>query len=457
MSLKKPDYLVAYRIIEVQNPIRIDKQQGNDEVLTQDDDKTSVVEFTSTVENIRFDIPTKLKDAGTVRKDSLRKGDTDTKIIRVIFPVKPIADSKVAIASMEKEIDNLYAAFDKPDMTDDRIEKIQDRLDELEPQLETAEEELREMCTITLSSDESNIVSVDISDMTSPKKISRYVVLPIEKIVYATECSNFISEGTRLYKNRKYEKARENYINAYNAKDVYVSMKPTIQSYIDDCDSCLVYEQALGHALANLKGLVDNPAATQEEQARYAGSGITFCDILINLNPHELYKDRKERLEKIISDIPLKVIFTCVELRGMEEGSLLPDVELWAYYGKDSATGEERPKTSVLEEVRKTEYKKGLTIGGTGEWALLGITGDNGQVEISVNRARLPKYVYVVPVVQNSEKKASKGKAPGVNKADFNILTYTWHRLLKGATTESYIERTKRLQLLKKTKLKNMF
>lgn len=261
------------------------------------------------------------------------------------------------------------------------------------------------------------------------KKLCVYrVTLDVPDVTkYATECTAFVAEGSRLFGLREYKNAKQAYLSAIKAEDVPVSMLSTIQSDISICDSCINYENYALGSIKRLNELRRQGTADQEEVVRYASAAIEFLHTLNMYNPSEFYTNRIDKLSNIVEDMPLEIRFTTVKwmqsAEGFSERGGMPNVELWAYYG-------DAPLSPGMYDSDKAFTK---TLAATDGLKLLSTTKNDGVSDIMLSRKDLPKAVLFRPVGYGKETKIkyyemnnilqeSKGS---YNKRQFRILIYT--------------------------------
>lgn len=261
------------------------------------------------------------------------------------------------------------------------------------------------------------------------KKLCVYrVTLDVPEVTkYATECTSFVAEGSRLFGLREYKNAKQAYLSAIKSKDVPASILNTIQSDISICDSCISYENYALGSIKRLNELRKQGTADQEEVVRYANAAIEFLHTLNMYNPSEFYTDRIDKLSNIIEDMPLEIRFTTVKWmqtpEGFSERGGMPNVELWAYYG-------DTPLSPGMYDTDKTFSKSLSMVTGL---KLLSTTKNDGVSDILLSRKNLPKAILFRPVGYGKETKIkyydmnsilqeSKGS---YNKRQFRILIYT--------------------------------
>lgn len=261
------------------------------------------------------------------------------------------------------------------------------------------------------------------------KKLCVYrVTLDVPEVTkYATECTAFVAEGSRLFSLRDYKNARQAYLSAIKSKDVPVNMLNTIQSDISICDSCINYENYALGSIKRLNELRKQGTANQEDVVRYASAAIEFLHTLNMYNPSEFYTSRIDKLSNIIEDMPLEIRFTTVKWMetpsGFAEHGGMPNVELWAYYGSGDIT----PK---MYETDKS-FKK--TISETTDFKLLTTTDNDGVSDVSFSRKDLPKAIIMRPVGYGKETKIKyndmnsviMGAKGSYNKRQFRVSIYT--------------------------------
>lgn len=371
----KPDFLIAYRMEEVQNPIRMDDQtKPNDARLNATE---AELEFTTTIKNLKVECSPKL---GAKVSSQVSRSDPNITITTVVIPIASLTNAKKAIEDIQKEYKTLNNKIDSD--TDKATEEEWNRLDELEKNEENAANLFKELASVVIYGEGTNHLSIDISDM-GPRSKKCYAVLPliIEKNVFVTQCSAFMSEGGKLFGMRKYKEARTAYENALKSRDVVVNMRPAIRESIAQCDTCIQYETLAARAIKRISEMKKDGNATQDEVAKYASAAIEFMEMVNTYNPDEFYTTRIEKMKRLLTDMPLKIKFTIVEWETLHEGDYLSGVEVWAYHGVSAIS----PNAfSSDKKFKKTLTKEGFN------YKQIGLSNKQGIVEIELDRTNLP-------------------------------------------------------------------
>lgn len=261
------------------------------------------------------------------------------------------------------------------------------------------------------------------------KKLSVYrVTLDVPEVTkYATECTAFVAEGSRLFGLRDYKNAKQAYLSAIKSKDVPASMLNTIQSDVSICDSCISYENYALGSIKRLNELRRQGTVDQEEVVKYANAAIEFLYTLNMYNPSDFYASRIDKLSNIIADMPLEIRFTSVKWmqtpEGFSERGGMPNVELWAYYS-------DAPLSPTMYDSDKTFSK---TLSTTKGLKLLSTTTNDGISDILLSRKDLPRAILFRPVGYSKETKIKYHEMSSIlqeskgsyNKRQFRILIYT--------------------------------
>lgn len=383
----KPDYLLAYTVEEVPEPIRCDDVHAANDVHTNA--KEAKLEFTTKIKDLKVKCSPKLGANITTVKD---KADADQSIITVIIPIDNLLSAKAAVdnniselKAMEKKIDDMIA-------TDDEIK----RYESLSAEHEAAVANFSELQVVELFADSTNHLVVNIEDL-QPRSYRRYIVVPYETVVerYVTECSAFVANGGKLFEQRKYPDARVAYVNALNSKDIKTEMRPTIMQNISDCDSCTLYAKRANYSVRQLMELRKQPSANQEEVARYASSACEFFEKLNEMNSNEYYDKMIARLNDIMKDMPLEIAFTLVEWLTLNEGNPIPNLEIWAYYGSDAVN------IKMMQSAKK--FRKTIN-SNSDNFRQVGVTDANGKSEVSLDRKSLPQGFFFCPTSDDTVK-----------------------------------------------------
>jgi hypothetical protein len=393
VQLLKPDFLIAYRLIDTPFPIRYDDQtQGNDAILSETD---AAVEITTNIEGLEVSVCDELQAKIT---SSPSIADKNITITTITFAVQRLKDMADRISKTEKEYNTReQRALDNSSTPDSEWEAI----DMLKSQLEKLQNELAHMVVVEVYTEQSNKLAISIADMTKPRMKRCYAVLPIvvEKEVFVTECSAYMKEGGRLFARRDYDNAKSAYKNALASNDLVVSMKPTIQDQIAQCDSCIKYEQLAAFSLKRIIAMSGDNSATQLEAAKYAQAGIEFLTVVNNYNPNEFYTQRIEKLQQMMNGFPLVIKFTCVEWRTLSEGDKLDGVEIWT----NSGSNEIPSKMTANDKKFRTEIEANPKA-----YQQVGVTSADGTCEIEFDRKNLPAGLFFRPT--GDDKKVIKIK-----------------------------------------------
>lgn len=369
----KPDFLMAFQVEEVQNPIRTDEQtMANDAYL---DASSAMLEFSTTIKGLKIDCSPSLN---AEIQSSPSPSDPSIMIHTVKIPVKVLNDAKNRIAELQQALAQQDAITGGENVS----EADWDKLDQLDEELNEAENRYNALTSIEIYADGTNRLAIDISALGGRAK-KCYAVLPIvvEKDVYVTQCSAFMNEAGRLFDMRKYKEARMAYEDAWNSEDIVATLRPAIRESIAQCDSCMLYESLATRAIKKIAALKESGNATQEEVARYASAALEFMEMVNSYNPDDFYRSRIERMEQLLAGMPLKIKFTVVEWKTLNEGDKIPGVEIWAYHGLSTFSSNSFSSDRKFEKILKKEEVN---------FKQIGVSGLDGVVEIELDRKNLP-------------------------------------------------------------------
>ena len=368
--------MIAYRLEEVMNPIRLDNQtRPNDARLNAEE---AELEFTTTIKNLQVLVNPKL---GAKIETKVSPSDNHITITTVVIPISVIREAEKNKNVTQEEYEYHYKWLD--DNKDKTTDADWEKLDELEKRKDESDAFYRNLMNVAIYAESTNQLSIDISDL-GPRSKKCYAVLPltIEKEIFRTECSVRVNEGGKLFGIRKYKEAKDAYLSALKAEGATSEIKPTIQTSISICDSCIMYENLAAKSIKKIGELRKVGIATQEEVAHYADLAIKFMQTLNMYNPCDFYQERIGKLDNLMDKMPLKVLFTIVEWKTLREGNYIPDVEIWAY------NGEEQISFSTYLSNRK--FKKIVEKQGL-DYIQIGISDFQGKVEVELDRNNLPK------------------------------------------------------------------
>ena len=380
VALNQKDFLYAYRIEVVLNPIRIDSLQRTGGRMNATE---AEVEIRTTIPSLKVLCSPKLN--ATISRRIDKDNQLQFNIVIPINILKEAQNKSLSMADKLKDLENDVSEKSKEEWVAQDLQ-----IKELQQNKQVVDRELSEISCITLYADSSNYLSIDISKL-GPRDKKYYVVMPliIKKTEYATESSAFIDEGRSLYGMRKYKEARAAYQSALDAKDVEKDMRPVILESISYCDSCLRYERLAAVAVKGIADMKRNGNATQSKVADYAGAAIDYYrNIYDNYNRDDIYLERCKKLESFVNEMPLKVKFTIVEWKTLNEGNYIPDVEIWIYNGTPSVSSITFSSDRKFEQMMKREpfnFKQ------------VGISNVSGIAEIELDRNQLPEGIIFRP------------------------------------------------------------
>lgn len=413
----KPDFYVAYRIDKTAQQIIIDNQtKPNDAVLNA---AQAMVELTTTLGGLQAQCSPKLNAQITTAKSSV---DSEVNITSILIPVAPIVNARTRLAALQAESKELN---DKISADKATIEEM-NRSDQVEADLAEAAQLMRELGRLEIYTEESNHLVLDMSGL-SPRAKLCYAVLALNrtKEVHKTQYGDYVSQAGALFAERKYDEALTAYQLALKCSDIEETMKPVIRENISDCDTCLAYVRRANFCIMRIKQLREQDNATQQEVARYASMAHNFFEKVNELNPHDYYTRWIAKLNQMLSDMPLKILFTTVEWLTLSEGNALPDVEIWAYTGKGS------PKPGQLTSIKA--FSRALKAQAN-DYHQVGVTGADGKVEIELARTQLPAGFVFCPTGDSKVKP-----------------TYITFDSLMREATGTYLEKQFRLKMYKRT------
>ena len=381
-SVIKPDFLIAYLIEEVTNPIRMDDQTQPNDFVT--DDKLAELEFTTSIKGLQVVCPIELQ-AKTEQK--VNPSDASIHITSVLIPIAALDEAREKMEQAKKAHDDWFALLGKDEKAAAQ-DANWDKLETLEQARDAAEMAYSELTHLEVYADLTNRLSIDISDLKGKMKRC-YAVLELTKTdtVHVTPYDASMAEGNRLFGLRKYKEAKEVFLSAKNDKDADAGQRNAAETSIHLCDTCIHYDQLAGFALQEVIRL-RKEGGTQQEAYTYISGAIGFMQQLYYINPSVFYSERIERLEKQLEKQPLYIMFTCVEWKTLQEGNALQGLEVWAYKGK------QKPLPTTYNSDRK--FRKIIDRQVT-DFELVGITNEKGVVELEFNRAQLPTGLFFRP------------------------------------------------------------
>lgn len=374
VTLKNPDFLQAYRLEEVSNPIRYEEQTQASDVHFNAEE--AALEFTSTIKSLKVKCPPEL---GARVTGAVSEADTSLLVLNVVIPLAKLDEAREEverISRRQEELDKMMESLE-PDAPE------WDEMDRLVPEREKAEARLAALSSVELYGDGTNYLSVSIADL-GPRAKRTYVVLPIvvEKEVFTTQCSALMDEGSRLFDMRKYEQAREAYGKALQTgESVVAEMTPVIRSAIELCDSCAKYDLLTFRCFRKIAEMKKKGNATQAEVAEYASYAIAYIQQVYKYNPDDYYQGRIKLMQDLLMGMKLQVKFTFVEWLTFSEGKPIAGVEVWAYNGSERISSNTFSSDKKFRRMLKKEDYN---------FRQVGQSGPDGIAEIELDRKQLP-------------------------------------------------------------------
>lgn len=383
VSLKTTDYLQAYRLEEVANPIRYDDQTMVNDVHKSETE--AALEFSSTLKSLQVKCPPEL---GARVTSEVSKEDASLLEVRVIIPVAKLDEARDRLDSLQKRQAELDKIMNSGQLAEDAPEW--EEIESTEKRLEEAEVYLANLSNLTVYGEGTNLLSIYIGDL-KPRILRRYVVLPIvvEKEVFTSQCSALMDEGGRLFGMRKYKQARAAYDKALETgESVVADLRPNIQGAISLCDSCLFYDDLTARCFRQIARMKKEGNATQAEVADYASYAIQYIEQIYRFNPDDYYLKRIELMKGLLMSMDLQVKFTFVEWKTFAEGNPIPGVEIWIYRGFTPLSSN---SFSSDKRFRRILKKEGMNFQQVGE------SGADGIAEIELDRTNLPTGILFRP------------------------------------------------------------
>ena len=384
VAVIKPDYLIAYRVEAVGQPIQMDDVTDANDLLK--DETAAELEFTTNIIGLKLVYAPELHAKLTTKENP---ADRNVKITSLIIPLAPIAEAKQQMERTQFEYESWMKQLEQNTQLAE-VESNWEKLDDLEQQRDAASIYYAELTNVEIFAENSNRLVLNISDL-GPRTKKAYAVLPLKvtEKVFTTQSAALIDEGARLFAMRKYQDAKVTYLQAKQCADLSPVMKLALESTLAQCDSCIVYDQLSGQALKQVLKMKREGNASQQELAKWASATIEYIQMLANVNPSIFYSKRIEAMERLLDEQPLYMKFTVVEWKkNLQEGNHLPNVEVWAYYGK------ERLPLSSYESARKFQKQVERNVK---DYEQLGITDVNGVIEFSLDRTKLPLGIIFCP------------------------------------------------------------
>ena len=303
-SIIKPDFLIAYLIEEVTNPIRMDDQTQPSDFVT--DDKLAEIEFTTSIKNLQINCPIELQ-AKIERKTN--PSDANIHITSVIIPIAILEKAKAKMELAQKEYKDWFTKLEEDEEAAGQ-DANWNRLEELEQKRDAIETTYSELTNLEIYANLTNHLSINISDLKGKMK-KCYAVLELVKTdtVIVNPYDAKIAEGNRLFGIRKYKEAKEIFTLAKNEKGINAIQNKAAQTSINLCDTCIFYDIQAGTAL-NEVIRIRKEGGTQQEVYKYINGAIDFITKLYHLNPSVFYSERIDRLEQQLEKQPLYIMFT---------------------------------------------------------------------------------------------------------------------------------------------------
>ena len=389
-SLNATDYLQAYRLEEVANPIRYDDQTMVNDVYKSETE--AALEFTSTLKSLQVKCPSDLGARITMKESP---EDASLLKVSVVIPVAKLDEVRDQLDKLQKRQAELDKIMDSGQLAENAPEW--DEIERVDRKLEETQMYLANLSNVTIYGDGTNLLSIYIGDL-KPRILRRYVVLPIvmETEVFTSQCCALMDEGSRLFGMRKYKQARAAYDKALQTGESVVSdLRPNIRAAISLCDSCAYYDNLTARCFQQIAKMKKEGHATQAEVAEYASYAIEYIEQLRRFNPDDYYLKRIELMKGLLMSMDLQVKFTFVEWKTFSEGNPIPSVEVWIYRGFTPLSSNSFSSDKRFRRLLKKEEMNFQQVGQSGE---------NGIAEIELNRTNLPTGILFRPKEDSPQK-----------------------------------------------------
>lgn len=390
VTVIKPNSLVAYHVEVVNQPIQMDDVTDSNDLLK--DETAAELEITTNIPNLQLTYAPELQAKLTIRENS---ADQNVKVISLIIPLA----SLIAAREQMEQAQNTYNSWRELLEQNTQLAEVDsnwDKEEALDKKQKEASDYYEKLTCVEIFTENSNRLALDISDL-HPRAKKAYAVLPLKvtEKVFTTQSAALMDEAARLFAMRKYQEAKTAYLQAQQSVDLSPKMKITLESALELCDSCIVYDQLSGQALKEVLRMKREGNASQQELAKWVSATIEYIQMLANVNPSIFYSKRIAMLEKLLAEQPLCMKFTIVEWRTLHEGNPMSDVEVWAYYGKENLS------LSSYNSVRKFHKQVERNIQ---DYVQLGVSDSNGVVEFDFNRTHLPTGLFFCPPKESGSK-----------------------------------------------------
>ncbi len=380
----RPNYLRAYVVEEVSQPIVLENQTaGNDAKL---DATKAAVEISSTLASLKVEYDEAL---GATLTKTRKANDASVSVYTLSIPIANLNAARDNLTSIRNQHDELEKKLlGTQSGSDDEWKK----LDELETQCSQAEQKFNRMCVVNISAEETNRVSIDISELKARSKMC-YGVLLLNKEVEVTNCNRWMREGRKLYAQTKYEDAKRAYNEALSSDDKPADVVPIIMANIAQCDTCILYNNMALYTIRKIMGLKEQATVSQSEVAEYYGAASVCLGVLCKYNPIDEYKNMKAKVDNYLANLPLAMkIYTegfVTSRAGTKSTGPMSGVELWGYYGD---------KQFVKDDYRTGRKFEKLS-GQSNDFKKIGVTSADGILEMELQRNDLPKGFFFRPTV----------------------------------------------------------
>ena len=420
----RPQLLLAFMVAEPEMAIVVEDQTAQTDFAKSYD--IAIIEIKSSIPNLKVDFSSKLKAQRTTSESDADKTIT---INTITIPIKVLTDAR----GKAKELKSQYEALNQRltnvgiGETSNASDAEWNKLDALQKQSEQAENDLDEMSVIYVYADKTNICPIDISQIAAHQK-KVYGVRPRKETTetFFNECSGFMNEGDNAFKLRQYDQARQSFVEALNAKDAQPHQKQAANERIANCDKCKEQEEMAMKAFGKIRQLKQT-GGSQEDVVNYAKAGIRYLETVNGINPQQFYVDRIEQLTQLINDQPLQIGITFAKLAGTDDGlyeaGILPNVEVWAFYGTEAPVPNDYKNDKKFNELT----------GSSNQYRQMGRSDNSGQISLQFERTNLPKGFLFRPVGYGDKIKIEyrdfdnimKNAEGSYNKRRFRVKMYS--------------------------------
>lgn len=333
----RSDCLLGYRVKSIANPIRLSYQPNVGDMYPSATE--GLVEISTAFEKLNIQVPNTLPFEVMSGK---QENDESINVYKIIVPVGKIAELNKEYERKSREFEVLDNALIEAGNTDD---PRWGELDKLEAEVAELKASIASVQQIDVSAEESNLLSIDISQMGPRSKMVVAVVPLVQTIVkkeYKNPYDDYMAQAQNAYDLRKYGTAKNLYLQASQTEGITSLQSKTAQECASMMDGLSERMQTVKNCAAAWKRMQKEGNVQRHLAEDCLELAMTNLGQLYTLTHDDYYEKTKLKYEKILSDFPV-VIEGNIRVKNYNDGIMqinsLTNCEIYACSSKKDMDG----------------------------------------------------------------------------------------------------------------------